>query len=300
MKQNKAPLIILTAITIYIFKNSIVIQESILNGCNMFFTKVFPSLFPMMILTDCFVYFDVPNIIFKYLGNTFQHLFGLSSHGIFAFLTSTFSGSPANAYLLKNLVEKQYLSNEEASRILSYAFFSNPLFLYSMLSFIFPNDFITVIKLLLLPYFINILIGIGMRKSNYINVFLEQEKKNDFGVMISQSIRNTMNTLLFVLGAICLFFLLNRIINPNNVAFFSGILEISQGLNSFIGIEMAHFWKEILISILISFGGLSIHLQIKGILSDTNISYFSFLKGRMIQCILSVFTLCLIDFLMTF
>ena len=52
--------------------------------------------------------------------------------------------------------------------------------------------------------------------------------------------------------------------------------------------------KEILAIIFISFGGLSIHLQIKGIISDSNISYLKFLKYRLYQTIISVFVVLII------
>ena len=112
--------------------------------------------------------------------------------------------------------------------------------------------------------------------------------------MLTNSIKNTMNTLLMILGTISIFFLLNAIINPLNIPLVSGFLEISQGLNSLIALDTSLKLKELLTIFIMSFGGLSIHLQIKGILSDTPISYLSFLKGRIIQTILSIIIVLII------
>lgn len=288
MKQNKGPLLALTIITIFIFKKNAIIQKSILDACNLFLKKLFPSLFPMMIITDFFIYFGLPELLCKYFGNIFSKLFHTSPFGAFAFFISCFSGTPANAYVIKNLYYQNYLTEEEASKILSFTFFSNPLFLYTMLNLIFPNNPSSVIKLLLLPYIVNLFIGLFSKKSHIYLRELTKTSKESFGNMFASSIKNAMNTLLMILGTITIFYVINALINPLQIPLITGLLEISQGLNRLIYVTYSIKIKEILATMMISFGGLSIHLQIKGILSDTNISYISFLKGRILQTILSV------------
>lgn len=288
MKQNKGPLIFLTFFTIILFINNNQVHKAILEGCELFITKLFPSLFPMMILSDCFIYFGLPEFLCKYIGNAFSKLFHVSPYGAFAFFTSCFSGSPSNAYIIKNLYLKNYLTEEEAAKLLSFSFFSNPLFLFTMLSLIFPDNLYIILKLLLLPYVANFILGFLAKKEDIVINSTMKKRKENFGAMLSQSIKNAMNTELMILGSISIFFIINAIINPQNIPFISGLLEISQGLNRLIGLSVSTKLKEILAIIFISFGGLSIHLQIKGILSDTNISYLKFLKGRIYQTILSV------------
>lgn len=288
MKQNKGPLILLTVLTIFIFKNSQIIHDTILFSCELFLTKLFPSLFPMMILSELFIYFDLPDLLCKYFGSPFQKIFHTSPYGLFAFIIATFSGSPTNAYLVKNLHRKNFLTTTEASHVLSFSFFNNPLFLFTMLSLIFPNNPSTVIKLLVLPYLINLLIGFITRPKTTTYIEKMPESKENFGTMLSNSIKNAMNTLLFILGTITIFLIVNQCINPSHLPVISGILEISQGLNSLIDISYSLKMKEILAILFISFGGLSIHLQIKGIISSTDISYFTFLKARFLQSIISI------------
>ena len=288
MKQNKGPLIILTILTIFIFYHNEAIQTSILNACNLFITKLFPSLFPMMILADCFIYFKLPELLCHYFGHFFSKYFHTSPYGAFAFFISCFSGTPSNAYTIKSLYNQNYLTAEESSKILSFTFFSNPLFLYTMLSLIFKDNPSSIYKLLFLPYLVNIIIGILSPKTPTTIQNITQKKQENFGTMLSSSIKNAMNTLLLILGTISVFFLINTIINPYQIPFITGTLEISQGLNSLINTNLSLKIREILAIIFISFGGLSIHMQIKGILSDTSIKYTSFLKGRIIQTILSI------------
>ena len=294
MKQNKGPLLFLTIFTIILFKNNQAIHDAILSSCELFITRLFPSLFPMMVLSDLFIYFDLPGLLCKWIGPVFQRVFHTSPYGAFAFFISSFSGSPANAYTIKNLHEQGYLSATEASHVLAFSFFSNPLFLYTMLSLIFPNDLLTVLKLILLPYVINLLLGFCLRKKTITLQNMQPNPREDFGVFFSKSIKKAMNTLLFILGTVTIFFILNQILNPCHIPIFSGIFEISQGLNTLVNADISYKLKEILAIFFISFGGLSIHLQIKGILSDTKISYKTFFLYRIYQSILSVFLIFVI------
>lgn len=288
MKQNKGPLIILTILTIFLFKYNVLIQESVLYACEVFITKLFPTLFPMMILTDCFIYFGLPEFLMKHLGKLFEKCFHTSPYGVFAFIIACFSGTPTNAYTIKNLYLENYLSKEEGEKLLSFTFFSNPLFLYSMLKLIFPTNHWIPIKLLLLPYLINIFLGMFSKGTTMNATYLTTREKKDFGSSLTHSIRGAMNTLLMILGTVSIFFVLNAIINPMKLPLLSGLLEISQGLNGLIDTSISLKIKELLAIFMISFGGLSIHLQVKGILSDTNLSYTPFLKGRIKQTILSL------------
>ena len=277
MKQNKLPLILLTLCTFFIFKNNLLIQNGILTSCQLFITKLFPSLFPMMILTDLFLYFDLRYLFEKKLGYFFQKFLHISANGLFIFLISLFSGTPTNVYALKNLYLEEKITKKEAEHLLKFIFFSNPLFLYTMLTLIFPNDLKTTFILLFLPYFVNILIAIfSIIKVEQTENMIFNFSKESLGSYLSKSINKAMSTLLLILGCVCLFCLLDSFINPWHFPLLTGTLEISSGLKNLISSSISFEIKKILAYFFISFGGLSIHLQVKGILSDTDISYLSF------------------------
>ena len=65
-------------------------------------------------------------------------------------------------------------------------------------------------------------------------------------------------------------------------------LEITQGLNYLNVSNLNIYFKTIISSIFISFGGLSIHLQIFGILDNKKIRYIPYLINRIIHSIISV------------
>ena len=103
----------------------------------------------------------------------------------------------------------------------------------------------------------------------------------------------TINTLLLLLGIITTFLVLskivNNIINLNTIyqSFINGILEMTQGIKYVSMLSIPLNIKASIITFFISFGGISIHLQITSILSDTNIKYKYYLFSRIIHATIS-------------
>ena len=189
--------------------------------------------------------------------------------------------------------EKEFYSNIlKTLDKLGVSYFSNPLFLSVMLSTIFNTR--VVLKIILCHYIANIIIGILIRNkapkiANNKNIL-----KTNWKITLTKSINKSITTLLMILGTISFYMLLTFIITsllPNNClikTIISGFLEITNGLNTMASLNILNKIKEIIASAIISFGGLSIHTQIKAILEDTNMNYSYFLKGRIMQSIISV------------
>lgn len=277
---------------IFIFKNNKEVANVIIEAVNLFLKKVFVSLFPMFILNDILINLNIPYYFYLLFNKLFLKVFKTSGLGAYVFIMSLISGSPSNAYILKELVELEKISLEEANHFLTFTYFSNPLFLSVMLSTIFNTR--VVLKIILCHYIANIIIGILIRNkapkiANNKNIL-----KTNWKITLTKSINKSITTLLMILGTISFYMLLTFIITsllPNNClikTIISGFLEITNGLNTMASLNILNKIKEIIASAIISFGGLSIHTQIKAILEDTNMNYSYFLKGRIMQSIISV------------
>ena len=277
---------------IFIFKNNKEVANVILEAVNLFFKKVFVSLFPMFILNDILINLNIPYYFYLLFNKLFLKVFHTSGLGAYVFIMSLISGTPSNAYILKELVELEKLSIEEANHFLTFTYFSNPLFLTVMLSTIFNARI--VLKIILCHYIANIIIGILMRNKAPKIVTNQKHTQNKSKSSIIKSINKSISTLLMILGTICFYMLLTFIVtnllpdNPLIKTLISGFLEITNGLNTITSLNIFIQIKEIIASAIISFGGLSIHTQIKAILEDTNMNYSYFLKGRIMQSIISV------------
>ena len=284
---------------IFIFTNNKDVAEVIINATNLFLRKVFVSLFPMFIINDILINLNIPYYFYLVFNKLFLKVFKTSGLGAYVFIMSLISGTPSNAYILKELVEERSLSYEEASHFLMFTYFSNPLFLTIMLGSIFDSK--TTLKIILIHYISNILIGILKRgkapKITHQNFQLETRKRN--GILI-KSINKSISTLLMILGTVTFYMFLTYIITypfQNNILLktcFSGFLEITNGLNNLVNVNIYSKIKEIIAIAIISFGGLSIHTQIKAILEDTQIKYKYFLKGRLLHTMISILLIIII------
>lgn len=284
---------------IFIFTNNKEVAEVIINATNLFLRKVFVSLFPMFIINDILISLNIPYYFYLVFNKLFLKVFKTSGLGAYVFIMSLISGTPSNAYILKELVKENKLSCEEANHSLMFTYFSNPLFLTMMLGSIFDSK--TTLKIILIHYIANIIIGIIERgkapKITNQNFQLESRKTN--GILI-KSINKSISTLLMILGTVTFYMLLTYIITypfQDNILLktcISGFLEITNGLSNLINLNIYNKIKEIIAIAIISFGGLSIHTQIKAILEDTKINYKYFLKGRILHTIIGILLIIII------
>ena len=276
-----------------IFKHNAEVATIIIKAVNLFLTKVFVSLFPMFIINDILINLNIPYYFYLIFNKLFVRVFHTSGLGAYVFIMSLISGTPTNAYILKELVNDQKLSSKEASHYLMFTYFSNPLFLTMMLSMIFSLN--TALKIIIIHYTANLIIAFLIRKKapTITKAIVGKETKKMGNILIT-SISKSINTLLMILGTISFYMLVTYILTTpikNNtlcLTLISGFLEITNGLNNLANLQILTKLKEIIAIAIISFGGLSIHTQIKGILEDTNIKYKYFLKGRILHVIIGI------------
>lgn len=273
MKRKLTILLIMTFI-ILIFKNYELVLKSTIDGVTIWLYKVFPYLFIMIIMQDILINLNLTS----YFKRTSTYIF----------IMSILSGSPSSAYIISKLVNNNDISEDYGNVCLIFTFFANPLFLYTILKLIFNNNS-TTIKLLIIIYLSNLLLYLFYKKE-LPNNKLKGKPQN---INLALSIKTSINTNLMVLGSIVFYLVIsNIIINTFNISypystFVKGFLEMTQGLNSLIDCNIK--LKEIITIGFITFGGLSIHTQVKCILDEYNLSYKYFLKGRILQMIIAIF-----------
>lgn len=292
-KKNILTLIILLLFVILIFLHNQEVKEHIIFGTELWLNKVFPSLFPMFIISELLIAYQFPDFLAKIFSIPFQKIFHATPYGAFAFFMSLISGTPSSAYIIKKLMIENKITEKDANHLLSFTFFSNPLFLITMLSLLFPNHPKYIIGIICIHYLTNLIIGIVLRPKEIPNqkTTFTKNKNIQLGTLLSNAIKNAMNTLLLILGTICFYLMISCFIKPQNETlqlFIKGILELTQGLNALSLFSSSLLIKACLAISFISFGGLSIHTQIQSIIADTNISYQMFLKGRILHVMFSI------------
>lgn len=271
-------LLIILLFLLFIFNREEIILSGI-DAINIWSNTIFPLLFPTFIISDLLISSGIINIITKYLGGLYSKIFKLSPYGMYIFLISLISGTPTNAKNLKLLYDEGYINIDDITYILSTCVFFNPLLIISMVN----------LKVLIILWVANILTGIIMNRKRKVIKKDIKEIRNDFN--LGKSIENNINILLNILGTITIFLMLSSIIKVNNPLFkviISGLLEVTNGLNKINLFFKGHILYEYLALIILSFGGLSIFIQIKSILKDTSLNTKYFLISRLLCAYISL------------
>ena len=283
-------------------------SESILNSVVFSFkiwqNNIFPSLFPFFVLSELLVNYGFVELLAELFKPIMSKIFKINSKAAFVFVMSMISGFPSNAKYTRELYKKGLLTEHEASKILTFSHFSNPLFILGTVAITFLKNKEAGLFILLVHYFTNIIIGIIFR--NYYPSTKENNKislkkailnmhdkriKNvkSFGEVITTSLMNSINTLLLILGTVTMFLIVTTIIdntltiNTYYQSIINGFVEMTQGLKYVSLLEIPLKLKSIIIVMILSFGGLSVHMQVISILSDTKIKYLPFLTARLLH-----------------
>lgn len=264
--------------------------------------NLFPFLFPMFVISEVMISLNAIDIFSDLGNNIITKLFKVKKEGTFILIMSMLSGFPSSAKYINSMYEKGILNDNDASKILMFAHFSNPLFIIGTISSTFLGN-IKLAKLIFLSHYLtNILIGIMFRnynpikKENNLSSFkynCTKESSKSLGVILGTAIINSINTLLLILGTISIFLLITTILNSTidlgntGNAIINGIIEMSQGLKYVSMLEISLRLKTTLSVMIISFGGLSVHLQVMSILSNTKVKYLPFLLSRIIHTLIA-------------
>jgi len=299
-------------ILIFICQQILTESKTILNSVSfslqIWKNNIFPSLFPFFVLSEIMVKYGMTEFIGNLLKPFMNKLFKIKSSAAFVLVMSIISGNPANAKYTRELYLNGDLSANEATKILCFSCFANPLFILGTVGLLFLNNKEVGVLILLCHYLGNVIIGLILR--NYHPSQKENERvsfsyaitcahkkrisnKEGFGEIITNSLLHSINTLLLILGVMTMCLVLTTIIdnniNLNSVlqSLLNGSIEMTQGLK-YISLEAIPLKLKCILSVMIlSFGGLSVHMQIVSIISDTKIKYFPFLLSRILHSIVS-------------
>ena len=140
--------IIITLFFIFILFNNYHLFSNIsLEIGSIYLTKVFPFLFIMMVINNLLINLNFP----YYLSSI------IKSPALYIMILSIMSGSPLNAILIDSFLKNKIINEKDASIILGFTSFNNPLFLYNYFNIIFHNKEV-IIKLFIIIYLTNIIL----------------------------------------------------------------------------------------------------------------------------------------------
>ena len=102
-KKNLYLLYLLIFLEFMVLSKSKIIISSVIDSSLMFIMKVFPSLFPAMVIGNLLVKNNIQLIIPNFIKKIFYKLFGFNNLMTSIFIISMFTGSPSNATYIMNI-----------------------------------------------------------------------------------------------------------------------------------------------------------------------------------------------------
>lgn len=291
MKKNYKSKIILIfliiLLTLYLL-NSELITKNIIEYTNLFITKLFPS---------SFLIFTISSLLINYqIIETFFIKFKKPATA-YVIIMSLISGFPSGPKYITQLYQKNYISEKEANRLLSFCHFPNPLFILGTLPQILNSKKIAI-KILISLISSNILLSF-LNKNKEKQILKSNQITLPFSISLSNAIISSLKLQILIYGTNIFFYLISVIItnnlniSPTTYALINSTFDLIKGPLSTALIPSILVRSIIIISSL-SLGSLSLNIQIKSILSDTSLSYKSFIFGRIISTIISIIIFLLI------
>lgn len=316
-------------ICLILFSNSNMVATK--SGLKLWVNSVIPSLFPFFIATELLANTNIPYLFGKLFNKIMKPIFNVSGEGSFAFLMGIISGYPVGAKIAVNFRENNICSKEECERLIAFTNNSGPLFILGTVGInLFGSSQIGL--LLLISHLLGaISVGICFRfwKKNHFTKKLYSLHPNDnklqlinlsnLGENLSKAISSATSTILMIGGFIVLFSVINSILKQTGIInlilifctpicnklnipaefasnFFTGIIELTNGINTISQIKIKQISLNIIItSFLLGFGGISIMLQVLSIISKSDLSFKPYIIGKILHAIFSaIYTYVLI------
>ena len=304
--SNVLLLLIMILISVEVLIESADVLESVKFSFNIWENSIFPSLFPFFVIGNILIDLGFPKLLGTLLKDVMYKLFKINGTGAFIIILSILSGFPSSAKYTKELYLNGEINDKEATKLLTFTHFSNPLFILGTLSITFLNNKEIGMCILISHYIGNLFIGLIFRNyyiskkdttkvslKNAIISMNSSRTDKSFGQMLSNAITSSISTLLLILGTVTIFLVLTTLINNNlSVSLYyksiiNGIFEMTQGLK-YLSMLKIPLYKQALFSVFfISFGGLSVHMQVLSIISDTKIKYFPYFISRILHASIS-------------
>lgn len=297
---------------ILMITSSDTVIESVSFSISIWKDNLFPTLFPFFVVSNILMQYGFVDIIGNILSIPMKKIYKLPGEAGFVLAASLFSGFPSGAKYTTNLVKENKITESDASRLLTFTHYSNPLFILGFIGNIVLNNqkiaFLILISHILAGLIVGYLFSINIKNDIKIEKKIQNNTKKEitFGKCLSDSVMDSLNTMFLLLGIVTVFLICSTMIEnlfnlPKEYAsILSGILEMTQGIKSLTTLEISDFLKTIIITGIISFGGFSVHMQVISIISEYKIKYKQFLIARILHMLIACIFVSILYLIFTY
>jgi len=307
--------------------------DAAVQGLDVWFNVVLPALLPFFIGSQLLMGLGVVHFMGVLLEPFMRPLFNVPGVGSFVMAMGLASGYPVGAMLTGKMVKRKLCNAREAERLMSFTNTADPLFMVGAVAVGMFKD-VRLGSIIALAHYISaVLLGIIMRfyapkaeitpsvasKNGRESILLKatrellrarKEDNRPLGQLLGDCIKDSINSMLLILGFIILFSVIIRIItvagfiglicpviniilnslgfNANfSPAILSGIFEITLGTKMASSTNAPLLHQVIVASSIIAWSGLSVHFQVMSMISDTDIRIAPYIIARFLHAVLA-------------
>ena len=276
-----------------------------------FLTSVLPALFPFYAAAGILMEGDFCFRVGKKITPVTERLFGIAGEGAPAIVIGLISGYPAGARITSELFESGRITEDDAKRLVAFTNNCGPLFLVGTVGTGMLGDG----RLGL------ILWGIHILASLLTGILLKRRRRGSGGASasplsvrpakapekalpaISNAMTSAMYAMLPIAAAIIFFAAFTAVLKASGIipavaslfgengeaasGVLTGFLEITNGILQLSQCPMPEIIKLPLIAAIAGWAGISVHIQVIGIMSKSGIGCRSYLLGKLLHAFLA-------------
>lgn len=292
--------------------------DASVNGLHIWLDIVFPALFPFLIASELIIRFGIAHFAGHFLDPLMRPLFGVRGIGAIALFIGMISGYPAGAKVCADLRAKAYISQTEGERLLAFTNNASPLFIFGVIAISFYSNELVGIYILLTHYLANLFAGLSMRfylwkksppPESHQRSFkdalrtmhrIRLQNKLPIGHQFSHMILQSVRTLCIIGGYIILFSVISQFVKAALSVFFEqmplalepllfGFFEMTIGIHHLASTDsLSLFIHIVIICLILSFNGLSVHAQVLSLISESDLRYRAYFLGRVLHAFWSL------------
>ena len=327
-------LFIFFLISLILFSNNTILAAK--EGLLLWANCVVPAVFPFCIAVELLNYTELAHILGRLLNKLMRPLFNVPGIASYALIMGIISSSPIGATITYDLYENNLITKNEAERLLAFTNNTGPLFIVGTTgTLLFGSKLIGYLLLLthiLACLTVGIILGVTSRiknenkeiyDKNYYKKTIRANSNDlsDLGVILSLSIKKSIALILQIGGFVVLFSVIISILNESNVfiiignmlekfyipkeftkSLLTGMLELTSGVNIIARLQTSNLSLNIILcSFLLGFCSFSVMLQVKSVVSKSNLSIRTYVNGKLLHGLIAMlYTVILIRYMPIF
>lgn len=292
--KNKLMLILTAACTLGVCTRPAVCIAAARDALRLCADALLPSLFVFFVLSGLLLRLGFAHVLEKPLSPLFRRLFCVGGGGASAVLLGFVSGYPVGTVTVKTLYQSGSISKAEAERLLAFCNNTGPLFVLGTVGSVLLGDARSGAVLYAAHVLASLTVGVLFRfykrqcspRPYRTGVFYAES----FGAALSGSVQAAVKNILYVCGYTVLFAVVLALLPQS--AMLSAVLELTSGCRAVCALALPLHSKLRLLSLVLGFGGICVHLQLAGILADTDLNTKTAVTGKALQAVLSYIYVC--------